>query len=328
MLLKYDAAAQPPDPSPGATGAAILSPTWAQVTGFPSIFYGVTELGGFLYVVGYTFTQGISGSEDYLIQKYDEAGTLQWTKTSGGANSDVLTDVVGIGDRLFAVGYTTSQGSGGAEAVILEIDPMTLDTLSTAIFGGAQDDKANGVATDGTYLYVVGESKSFAEGGNAVGQNDVMVLRYTLTQTITAGAGSGGSISPSGAVSVDYGTSQTFTITPSIGYDIADVVVDGVSKGVISSYSFTNVTADHTIAASFQVTYDSLGNAVKEFVTKPGIVNSLMAKLDNAKAADARGNNKAKAGMIRAFINEVEVQAGKAMSAEDAAVLIALAKAL
>ena len=48
-------------------------------------------------------------------------------------------------------------------------------------------------------------------------------------------------ISPSGAVSVDYGTDQAFTITPSTGYHVADVLVDGVSVGAVTSYTFTDV---------------------------------------------------------------------------------------
>lgn len=71
------------------------------------------------------------------------------------------------------------------------------------------------------------------------------------SHTITASAGTGGSISPSGAVVVNNAASQLFTITPASCYTIADVLVDNVSVGAVASYNFTNVTADHTIAASF-----------------------------------------------------------------------------
>ena len=69
--------------------------------------------------------------------------------------------------------------------------------------------------------------------------------------TITATAGEHGTISPSGAVAVDYGASQTFTITPDAGYEVADVLVDGESIGGRKSYTFTNVTANHTLEARF-----------------------------------------------------------------------------
>ena len=72
-----------------------------------------------------------------------------------------------------------------------------------------------------------------------------------VIDSLTASAGSGGTISPSGTFFHSQGTSQTFTITPSAGYKTASVLVDGVSVGAVSSYTFTNVTAHHTIAATF-----------------------------------------------------------------------------
>ena len=76
------------------------------------------------------------------------------------------------------------------------------------------------------------------------------------------------------------------------------------------------------------ITYDKLSDLVEQFVTKPGIVNSLLAKLDNAQKAGAKGNTNAKEGMIGAFINEVEAKTGKAISAEHADILITLVKDL
>ena len=71
------------------------------------------------------------------------------------------------------------------------------------------------------------------------------------TFTITASAGQGGSITPSGAVSVAKGGSQTFTIKPSDNYEIEDVKVDNQSVGKKTEYTFENVTKAHTIAATF-----------------------------------------------------------------------------
>jgi parallel beta-helix repeat protein len=71
---------------------------------------------------------------------------------------------------------------------------------------------------------------------------------------ILASAGTGGSINPSGSVSVSYGGNQTFNITADTGYYIADVTVDGSSVGAVSSYNFINVQADHTISATFAPT--------------------------------------------------------------------------
>ena len=72
--------------------------------------------------------------------------------------------------------------------------------------------------------------------------------------TITATSGEGGSITPAGEVSVKEGASQTFAIAAQEGYAIADVLVDGQSMGTVDSYTFENVTANHTIAALFTKT--------------------------------------------------------------------------
>jgi len=69
---------------------------------------------------------------------------------------------------------------------------------------------------------------------------------------ITATAGKGGTISPSGKVLVTHSSSQTFTIMPDPNYRIFAVKVDGKSIGPVSSYTFTNITSDHTIEAVFE----------------------------------------------------------------------------
>ena len=69
--------------------------------------------------------------------------------------------------------------------------------------------------------------------------------------TIKATAGAGGSISPSGNVSVREGGDQTFTITPDKGYAVANVKIDGKSIGAVKSYTFENVSRTHTIEVIF-----------------------------------------------------------------------------
>ena len=98
------------------------------------------------------------------------------------------------------------------------------------------------------------------------------------TNTITATAGPNGTISPSGAVSVNYGANQTFTITPSSNYHVADVLVDAGSVGAVTSYTFTNVTAPHTISASFaiyqyQLTSNAAGNGFGQVSSSVGSIN-------------------------------------------------------
>ena len=73
----------------------------------------------------------------------------------------------------------------------------------------------------------------------------------TPSYTVSASAGEGGSISPSGKTSVDKGDDLTFAITPDEGYVVDDVLVDGVSVGSVTSYTLRDVAKSHTISASF-----------------------------------------------------------------------------
>jgi lysophospholipase L1-like esterase len=83
---------------------------------------------------------------------------------------------------------------------------------------------------------------------------------------ITAAAGANGSISPSGTVGVNYGADQSFAITPDSNYLVLNVVVDGKSMGPIAAYTFTNVTANHAIQASFDTEHRfiAMGDSITE----------------------------------------------------------------
>ncbi|MDM8516884.1 PilC/PilY family type IV pilus protein [Desulfobacterales bacterium HSG16] len=93
-----------------------------------------------------------------------------------------------------------------------------------------------------------------AASGSAMGLarfDDFSITRipnYTITTTVQGG----GSIDPSGSVSVKAMQNQLFSIKPDTGYAIEDVLIDGVSVGVASSYNFTKVIDDHTIKAVFK----------------------------------------------------------------------------
>ncbi|MBP3284399.1 MAG: hypothetical protein J6M02_02745 [Clostridia bacterium] len=71
------------------------------------------------------------------------------------------------------------------------------------------------------------------------------------SKPITATAGANGSISPSGTIEVNWGESQTYTMIPDANYLVSDVVVDGVSVGAVTNYTFTNVKEEHTIHVEF-----------------------------------------------------------------------------
>jgi len=87
------------------------------------------------------------------------------------------------------------------------------------------------------------------------------------TYTIAASAGANGSITPSGAVSVAAGADQSFTIAANPCSHIGDVLVDGSSVGAVTTFTFTAVSANHTIAASFVT---DLTVSVGDFIAPEG----------------------------------------------------------
>lgn len=85
-------------------------------------------------------------------------------------------------------------------------------------------------------------------------QNRSVMANFTInTYTIVATAGPGGAIEPEGQIQINHGDDKEFIITPDNGYETADVIVDGVSVGAVSNYTFNNVVSDHTIDASFSL---------------------------------------------------------------------------
>ena len=89
--------------------------------------------------------------------------------------------------------------------------------------------------------------------------NHTISAKFAINQySITSSSGSNGTISPSGNVSVNYGGTQAFTITPSTGYHVDSLIVDGINQGQLTSYTFTNVTTNHTISAKFAIIHDTI----------------------------------------------------------------------
>jgi len=116
------------------------------------------------------------------------------------------------------------------------------------------------------------------------------------TYTITASAGANGSIAPIGAVTLNHGDSQTFTIAPNTGHHVADVLVDGSSVGAVTTYTFTNVTANHTIAASFAIdtytlTVSLAGNGTGSVAKSPDLTAYGWGSVVQLTATPGTGSN-------------------------------------
>ena len=189
-----------------------------DTAGFPKIALLVRRPSGTwdnLYEVSQTGTRGICLLDE-------NTGTV----------TVVYTSVEGSGDILYKESPTSSIAFG-----------PTATTLMSGAFNEPTSTRQN---VNGSVVILASTTSGTLQ---AVG-----VLRSSAaptTHTITASAGPNGTIAPSGAVVVNDGANAPFTITPNGGYHVDDVLVDGGSVGAVTNYTFTNVTTDHTIAASF-----------------------------------------------------------------------------
>ncbi|MBA4312453.1 MAG: hypothetical protein C0417_07465 [Chlorobiaceae bacterium] len=104
------------------------------------------------------------------------------------------------------------------------------------------------VFVDGSY---VGNPTSYTFS-SVTAPHSIHVTFAIYAYTITATAGAGGSINPAGIVGADFGATRQFTITPNFGYSIDTVFVDGMVVDSTTSYTFYNITANHTINVTFR----------------------------------------------------------------------------
>jgi outer membrane biosynthesis protein TonB len=148
---------------------------------------------------------------------------------------------------------SVSGGGGGKKGlvsaiVVLGIIAVVLLTFLSSAFGGSSDDDEAEATPKPTSPAAATDAPQATNSSAAAATAAPAKRTYTITVT----AGSGGSISPSGAVTVEEGGSVTFAIVPNGGYVISQLLVDGTAVATQDSYTFTNVTAGHTIYAVFQ----------------------------------------------------------------------------
>ena len=175
--------------------------------------------------------------------------------------NDLLTFeglAVGLGD-FTANGtnytYTLQNDSGATSTLVTAVsgngEPVSINGQALSTGGSATVAIPNSGTTDivvgiGAKTYTLTIQRNSGTGGNGGGGGS----GYSY-YTIKATAGPGGSISPSGSISVREGRDQTFTITPDKGYAVANVKIDGKRIGAVKSYTFENVRRTHTIEVIF-----------------------------------------------------------------------------
>jgi photosystem II stability/assembly factor-like uncharacterized protein len=209
-----------------------------------------------------------AGSAANGVFKTTNGGT-SWSAINSGLSDTHIFQLASAGTRLFAVtlGDIFMSDNGGASWAV---DNSGLENINCLLV--INDDLFAGTDDDGVYLsedsgatwtsvssgmpssarvWSLAASSGYIFAGTDSGVWRIPIS--TASFTITASASAGGTIAPEGNITVFKNNSQTFTITPTTGCHVSDVLVDNTSVGAVTSYTFTNVTANHTITARFEV---------------------------------------------------------------------------
>ena len=223
-----------------------------------------TALGGKL-----KYRLGESGGFTEALPKAANAGiyTVSYMVEGDGnhRDSEIYSLTVTIGKARVTVTALDKRIYTGDKAPDLSKPALGKDYTVTGLFGEdalTGDIKLAYVDASGTEITPdttkVGQTILRAGGLTAPNDNYTVVFadgKLTVDErpvyTVKATAGSHGSITPSGDVDVLHGGSQTFTIAANSGYAISNVKIDGVSIGAVKSYTFENVTENHTIEVTF-----------------------------------------------------------------------------
>ena len=228
------------------------------------------ELGDFTANgTNYTYTlQNDSGATSTLVTAVSGNGEPvsingQALSTGGSAtvaipNSGTTDIVVEIGTKTYTLTILRNSGTGGgATSYTLTFDANGGSTIApiTQDYGTAITAPADPTKTGYTFAgwtpaipaTMPAENMTIKAQWRYNGGGSSGYSYYTIKTT----AGAGGSISPSGSVSVREGRDQTFTITPDKGYAVSNVKIDGKSIGAVKSYTFENVRRTHTIEVIF-----------------------------------------------------------------------------
>ena len=167
------------------------------------------------------------------------------------------------------------------EADLTEL--QTAITNAEAILNAADKDKYSAAAlVELQELVNAGKQLTTASSQTDVDAKKAEITAKTAdiqTQfTITATAGNGGKIAPTGATNVYKGTSKAFTITPNDGYHVDSLTVDGTAVNVVTEYTFSDVTANHTIAVTFAK--DAMTVAKENLLAAINTANEKLAQTD------------------------------------------------
>ena len=186
--------------------------------------------------------------DDVLVDGATAGPVAQYTFTNVTANHTIHAS---FSEGNLTLTITATSGPNGTinPSGTVIVEPGSSKTFEMVADSGF---RVGNVIVDGT---PVGPAVNYTFSGVITNHTIHAEFLPAEAQTflISATAGPDGTISPSGLIEVSSGANQTFIISPASGFSVADVRVDNVSIGAVGTYTFNNITANHTIAAAFGI---------------------------------------------------------------------------
>ena len=264
----------------GIVGAPTANPTAGAYTENQSVALASSTVGATIY---YT----TDGSEPTILSGVPSGTTKEYTApiavtgTEGQSSTTTIKAIAvknGMQDssvetftytiKIPAAKYTVTVTNGSGTGQYAQGETVTI--TAGAAPSGQQFKEWEVVSGTITLASSTSETTTFTMPTEAVSVKANYEAIPVTGYTITATAGANGSITPSGAVKVAKGDNQTFTISPSSGYVIDTLKVDGSEVTATTSYTFSDVKANHTIEVTFKQESQTPDVTAPSITTQPG----------------------------------------------------------
>ena len=206
--------------------------------------------------IGYTITP----SAGYYLTSLVVDGVISDSTTHYTFKTVLANHTIVANFAIYTYTVTSSSSSGGS------ITPTGVSTVNygaslSYVVAPSTGYKTDSVKVDGARV----DSLLYYTFTNITADHTIAGYFSLSTYTLVASSDSNGTISPSGTMVVNYGASQTYTFTPNIGYITNTIIVDGVSQAIATSYTFSNISAGHTISVSFIKQVIAVGQKIMPF---------------------------------------------------------------
>ena len=290
----------------GRTDDGTLSGTMNTVSFDPGIPVGFSVANDQALIVevgGHTLVYTKVGSSQFCYVGHQISGSMGDGTTTGAGTTSTNTMIYNCsstpaiaicGHVPVAASTTTSTISATPNSIVASGTSTSTVTVTLYNSSGTQLTTSGGIVVvnttagtissitdngDGTYSAILTSAVASGSATLSFSINGVLATATTsvtftggTTYTIISSAGANGSISPLGSTSVNSGATQLYTFTPSVSYIVDSLFIDGVAQAAANTYSFTNVTTNHTIDVSFKV---STGGTTYTIISSAGANGSI-----------------------------------------------------